>query len=61
MALIFDLGVIAIVVLFAITGYNKGLLTSVVNVIGTVVAAAVAPILGSVFLRWSIRILSKVL
>ena len=49
MALIFDLGVIAIVVLFAMSGYKKGLLVSVVNVVGTVVAAAVAPILGSVF------------
>ena len=49
MALIFDLGVIAIVVLFAMSGYKKGLLVSVVNVVGTVVAAAVAPVLGSVF------------
>ncbi len=49
MTLLFDIGVIAIVVLFAISGYRKGLLVSVVNVVGTVVAAAVSPVLASVF------------
>ncbi len=49
MTLLFDIGVIAIVVLFAISGYRKGLLASVVNVVGTVAAAAVSPVLASVF------------
>ena len=49
MTLLFDIGVIAIVVLFAISGYKKGLLVSVMNVVGTVVAAAVSPVLASVF------------
>ena len=49
MALLLDIGVVALVVLFAIGGYKKGLLISVVNVVGTVVACAVSPFLASMF------------
>ncbi len=49
MALLLDIGVIALVVLFAIGGYKKGLLISVVNVFGTILACAISPVLGSMF------------
>ena len=49
MTLLFDIGIVALVVLFAIAGFKKGLLVSVVNVFGTIVACGVAPVLGSMF------------
>ena len=49
MTLLFDIGIIALVVMFAIGGYKKGLLVSLVNVAGTVIACAVSPIISSAF------------
>ncbi len=49
MTLLFDIGIVALVVLFAIGGYKRGLLLSLVSVAGTIIACAVSPIISSVF------------
>lgn len=49
MTLLFDIGIVVLVVLFAIAGYRKGLLISLVNVAGTIIACAVSPLISSVF------------
>lgn len=48
MTLLFDLGIVALVGLFAYSGYRKGLIISLVNVAGTIIACVVASILSSV-------------
>ena len=47
MSLLLDLGIVALVVLFAVAGYKKGLIVALVNVAGTVIACAVSPLLSS--------------
>ena len=49
MTLLLDVGIVALVVMFAISGYKKGLLISLVNVAGTIIACALAPLVSSVF------------
>ncbi len=49
MTLLLDVGIVALVIMFAIGGYKKGLLISLVNVAGTIIACALAPLVSSVF------------
>lgn len=47
MSFLFDIGLIVLVGMFAYTGYRKGLIISLVNVAGTLIACAVSPLLSS--------------